>query len=141
MNDQQPERKRGMSNHKRSKRTISLAASAVAATAVAGVAGLAAHQASASPFHHAHRYEHRFYDPRFKQPKLRHGLLSVEGTNADDAITLRLKAGDPSTLQVDVGDNGTADFKFALDKISAIAVDAGAGNDTVRIDESNGVFT
>ena len=130
-----------MSNHKRSKRTIRLAASAVVATAVAGGAGIAASHAGASPFHHAHRYSHRFYDPRFKQPKLRHGLLSIEGTNAADAITLRLKAGDPSTLQVDVGDNGSADFKFALAKISAIAVDAGGGNDVVRIDESNGVFT
>ncbi len=130
-----------MSNHKRQKRTIRLAASAVAATAVAGGAGIAATQASASPFHHAHRYLHRFYDPRFKQPKLKHGLLSIEGTNAADAITLRLKAGDPSTLQVDVGDNGSADFKFARAKVSAITVDAAGGNDNVRIDESNGVFT
>ena len=130
-----------MSNHKRPKRTIRLAASAVVATAVAGGAGIAASHASASPFHHAHRYSHRFYDPRFKQPKLRHGLLSIEGTNAADAITLRLKAGDPSTLQVDVGDNGSADFKFARAKVSAISVDAGGGNDVVRIDESNGLFT
>ena len=130
-----------MSNHKRQKRTIRLAASAVAATAVAGGAGIAATQASASPFHHAHRYLHRFYDPRFKQPKLKHGLLSIEGTNAADSITLRLKAGDPSTLQVDVGDNGSADFKFARAKVSAITVDAAGGNDNVRIDESNGVFT
>ncbi len=130
-----------MSNHKRPKRTLRLAASAVAATAVAGGAGIAASQANASPFHHAHKYLHRFYDPRFKQPKLKHGLLSIEGTNAADAITLRLKAGDPSTLQVDVGDNGSADFKFARAKIAAITVDAAGGNDVVRIDESNGVFT
>ena len=67
--------------------------------------------------------------------------MSIEGTNAADSITLRLKAGDPSTLQVDVGDNGSANFNFARDKINAITVDASSGNDLVRVDESNGVFT
>ena len=67
---------------------------------------------------------HRSYDPKFEHPKLRHGVLSIEGTNAADSITLRLKAGDPSTLQVDVGDNGSANFNFARDKINAITVDA-----------------
>ena len=130
-----------MSDHKRLKRHVRLAASAVAATAFVGGAAIAAGQANASPFHHTHTNLHRFYDPRFKRPTLRHGVLSVEGTNAADSITLRLKAGDPSTLQVDVGDNGSADFNFARARINAITLDAGRGNDLVRIDESNGVFT
>ena len=130
-----------MSNHKRLKRYTHLAATAVAATAVVGVAAISTDQANASSAHHAHKDLHRFYDPRFKHPKLRHGVLSIEGTNGADSITLRLAAGDPSTLQVDVGDNGSADFDFARAKVSAITVDAGSGNDLVRIDESNGVFT
>jgi hypothetical protein len=74
-------------------------------------------------------------------PKLKHGLLTIEGTEASDKIALRLKAGDPDILQVDVGDDGSADFSFKRKHIARIAVDAGAGEDLVRIDESNGIFT
>jgi Ca2+-binding RTX toxin-like protein len=135
-----------MSNHKRPERsravwTTRLAVAAVAAAAVAGAAGIAADHANASPYRHAHTAMHRFYEPKFKRPKLRHGLLSIEGTTAADKITLRLKAGDPGTLQVDVGDNGSADFEFARARVTAIVVDTGAGDDLVRIDESNGTFT
>ena len=132
-----------MSNHKRMKRHIRLTASAVAvaATAIVGGAAIASGQANASPFRDAHKDVHRSYDPRFKQPKLRHGVLSIEGSDAADSITLRLKDGDPSTVQVDIGNNRSADFNFARAKINAITVDAGRGNDVVRIDESNGVFT
>ena len=130
-----------MSNHKRMKRHMWLTAFAAAATAVVGGAAIGTDQANASTFRPAHKDVHRSYDPRFKHPKLTHGVLSIEGTNAADSITLRLNAGDPSTLQIDVGDNGSADFRFARDKINAIVVDAGRGNDLVRIDESNGVFT
>src|SRR5262249_31773765 len=45
------------------------------------------------------------------------------------------------TLEVDVGDDGTADFSFDRSKFSSIVIDAGAGDDIVRMDESNGVFT
>jgi Ca2+-binding RTX toxin-like protein len=43
-------------------------------------------------------------------------------------------------LQVDVGD-GSADFEFARADVAQIVVDAGAGDDVVRIDDSNGAFT
>src|SRR5262249_4422163 len=78
---------------------------------------------------------------RFDRPKLQHGLLTVVGTELADKIALRLKAGDPATLQVDVGDDGSADFSFKRKKVSRIAVDAGAGDDAVRMDEVNGAFT
>jgi predicted lipoprotein with Yx(FWY)xxD motif len=78
---------------------------------------------------------------RFKHPKLRHGLLTVEGTEASEKIALRLRAGDPGILEIDVGDDGSADFSFKREKIAKIAVDARAGDDLVRIDESNGAFT
>jgi Ca2+-binding RTX toxin-like protein len=69
------------------------------------------------------------------------GVLTVGGSNADERIALRLKAGDPGTLQVDFGDDGSAEFEFARAGVTRITVDAGGGNDSVRIDEANGVFT
>jgi predicted lipoprotein with Yx(FWY)xxD motif len=73
--------------------------------------------------------------------KLEHGLLRIAGTPGSDKIALRLEAGDPNTLQVDFGDDGSPDFSFDRREISRISVAAGAGDDAVRIDESNGVFT
>jgi hypothetical protein len=67
--------------------------------------------------------------------------LQVTGDSRSQAITLRLKAGDPATLEVDVGNDGTADFSLARSSFSSIVLDGGGGNDTLRIDESNGVFT
>jgi predicted lipoprotein with Yx(FWY)xxD motif len=77
----------------------------------------------------------------FKRPKLRHGVLSIVGTAASDKIALRLKAGNAEILQVDVGDNGSADFSFKRSQIARISVAALAGDDLVRIDEANGAFT
>src|SRR5262249_20670082 len=77
---------------------------------------------------------------QFKRPQLERGLLSVVGTPGSDTVALRLEKGDPDTLQVDVGDDGSADFSFKRRKIAAILVATGAGDDVVRIDESNGVF-
>jgi Ca2+-binding RTX toxin-like protein len=81
------------------------------------------------------------YHPKFQAPKLKNGVLSIKGTKASDRIALRLQAGDPGTLQVDVGDDGSADFYFKRSTIAKIAVDSRAGADVVRIDESNGSFT
>jgi Ca2+-binding RTX toxin-like protein len=78
---------------------------------------------------------------KFKRPLLRHGVLTVEGTPASDKIALRLRAGDPGTLQVDVGDDGSAEFSFDRERVTSIAVAAGAGNDLVCIDDGNGAFT
>src|SRR5262245_35201946 len=78
---------------------------------------------------------------RFERPKLRHGALSVVGTDAAEKIAVRLKAGDAETLQIDVGDNGSAEFSFRRKLVSRIVVDARAGDDALRVDEANGVFT
>ena len=75
------------------------------------------------------------------QAKVKHGTLEVKGSHLADAIALRLKAGDASQVQVDVGDDGSADFSFARRGVSAIDVDSGRGNDSVRIDDTNGGFT
>ena len=41
------------------------------------------------------------------------GSSTIKGTKASDKITLRLKAGDPGVLEVDVGDDGVPDFSFS----------------------------
>jgi Ca2+-binding RTX toxin-like protein len=73
--------------------------------------------------------------------KVKHQTLIVRGTKANDRIALRLRAGDPQTLQVDVGDNGSADFQVARSRFRSIRVYAGRGDDSVRVDEANGAFT
>ena len=102
----------------------------VVIAAVAALAGIVAGQGAAS-----------VSKARFEHPRLKRGTLTVNGTNADDRIALRLKAGDREILQVDVGDDGSADFSFKRKHIVRIAVDARAGNDRVRMDEANGAFT
>jgi Ca2+-binding RTX toxin-like protein len=110
---------------------------AAGAIAVAGAAGVIAAQGHAEPG----SPQHAGKAVNAERPKLKHGVLTVEGTDGSDRIALRLQAGDPGTLEVDFGDDGSADFSFRRDKVAAIAVDAGAGDDFVRIDDSNGAFT
>src|SRR5262245_23442230 len=116
----------------RGSRARGLASAIVAAAVVAGVFGMLAGPADAA---RAHKASH------FKHPKLKHGVLTVRGTRADDRIALRLKAGDPATLQVDLDDDGSAEFHFRRADIAKIVVKARAGDDFVRMDESNGAFT
>jgi Ca2+-binding RTX toxin-like protein len=105
---------------------IRIATSAVAVgAALAVVVGTAAGQASS----------------KFKQPKIVHGVLTIKGTKASDTIALRLQDGQPSILQVDVGNDGSADFSFSRDRIAKIVVAARSGDDLVLIDESKGAFT
>jgi hypothetical protein len=95
------------------------------ATAVAGAAALAGPGAAAS----------------INPPTLSQGVLRIEGTNADDTIALRLQNGDPAILQVDFGDDGSADFSFQRANVAKIELDTGNGEDVARIDETNGVFS
>jgi Ca2+-binding RTX toxin-like protein len=69
------------------------------------------------------------------------GTLHVSGGPLAEQIALRLNSADPNELQVDVGDDGSADHTFALSTFRAIDVAAGNGDDTVRIDQINGTFT
>jgi hypothetical protein len=72
--------------------------------------------------------------------KVVHDVLRVRGTDAGDKIALRLAAGQPGILQVDFGDDGSADRSFARAGVLAIDINAGDGDDAVRIDESNGAL-
>jgi Ca2+-binding RTX toxin-like protein len=71
---------------------------------------------------------------------IRRGQLNVLGTRGNDRITLRLKPGDRSRLQVDVGSNGSADFTFRRTAFNRIIAHGGAGADALSVNESNGVF-
>jgi hypothetical protein len=109
--------------------------------ALAGGAGISAGPAGAAPAVGAGKASYLSKAPKFKKPKIKHGVLTIRGTQSSDQIALRPQAGNPGILQVDVGDDGSADFNFDRADVAKIAVDAGAGADLVRIDESNGVFT
>ena len=70
-----------------------------------------------------------------------HHTLTVQGRAASEKITLRATPQPNSRLQVDLGDDGTPDFEVARDRFDRIDVEAGGGDDQVRIDESAVVFT
>jgi Ca2+-binding RTX toxin-like protein len=103
-----------------------LATAALAAGLVTGGLALSAPAADAAPH---------------VQVKVEHQALIVRGTAASDRIALRLSATDRQTLEVDVGDNGSADFQVARNRFRSIRVDARRGDDLVRVDEANGAFT
>jgi Ca2+-binding RTX toxin-like protein len=79
------------------------------------------------------------------KPKVRafvfRGQLNVIGTNANDRITLRLKPGNPSRLQVDTNSKRSVEFSFRRSRFNRIVVHARSGSDALSIDESYGVFT
>jgi hypothetical protein len=103
-------------------RTTLAAAAALAAMAAA----IAAPTVSATPLVRA---------------RVINGTLQVTGTPFDDRIALRQSATDPTQLQIDIGDDRSADLSFALSTFAAINVDAGNGNDFVVLDTANGPFT
>ncbi len=127
----------------RTMRPTFLAVSAlVAAAALGGTAGPAA---AHGPAHAHHKYgkawHHRRHEAGLELPRLYDGLLAVDGTNGDDRLAIRLQAGNPAVLQIDVGDDGSAEFSVPRAQVERLSVDGGNGDDSLRIDESNGVFT
>jgi len=66
--------------------------------------------------------------------------LTVRGTSGADRLALRLAPGDAATLQVDFGDDGSADFSFDRATFSRIEVLLRSGPDQFRIDQVNGAF-
>jgi Ca2+-binding RTX toxin-like protein len=68
------------------------------------------------------------------------GTLIVSGSNGADDVALRLRSGDPTVLEVvDVAQSTT--IAFDRSTFNTIRVSTLGGDDTVKIDESNGVFT
>lgn len=70
----------------------------------------------------------------------KHGALKVRGSDGGQNVALRLN-GAGNEIQVDAGNNGSADFSFAAGDVDSIKVKLGDGNDLARIDDSNGAFT
>jgi Ca2+-binding RTX toxin-like protein len=66
--------------------------------------------------------------------------LQIKGDGAGDKISLHLAPDNPNSLQVDVGEDGTVDFAFDRTTFTSIDVQAGGGNDEVRVDDSFGSF-
>ena len=108
-------------NHSRGARRLGLAA--------AGLAAVAAAVATAGP---AAAASNRAF--------VAQDTLIVKGSRNNDRIALRLEAGQPGTLQVDFGDDGTAEHSFDRATFSRINIFAGRGHDQVRIDQVNGAF-
>jgi Ca2+-binding RTX toxin-like protein len=89
--------------------------------------GLAATAGTANASHVSSRYAHR--------------TLIVKGTVANDKITLRVRPDKPNKLEIDFGDDGTADLKVNRNRFDRIRAKGLRGNDQLRIDESQVVFT
>jgi Ca2+-binding RTX toxin-like protein len=117
------------------------AAPVVAAVAVAVGAAIAAGSGNAAPPMNTDEARYPTKNVKLEHASRRLRVLTVVGTRASDNISLRLRAGDPGILEVDLGGDGSADSSVERGEIAAIVVDARAGDDLVRIDESNGVFT
>ena len=66
--------------------------------------------------------------------------LAVVGTSRADDIALRLAPGDANTLQVDFGDDGTAERSFSRSTFSRVNVFLRGGADELRVDQVNGAF-
>jgi hypothetical protein len=126
---------------KKSGATRLLVLSAMAVSAAVAVVGAAAAQGKAAPALRAGKASQTRHATGFERPRLHARTLFIAGTEGSDKIALRLQTGRPDVLQVDVGDDGTADFSFHRQSIAAIVVDAGGGDDLVRIDETAGAFT
>ena len=109
------------SKHSRAARRLGLAAGVAGVAAALATAGPAAATPSNTAF-------------------VAHDTLIVKGSNNNDRIALRLEAGQPGILQVDFGDDGTAERSFDRATFSRINIFARAGHDQVRIDQVNGPF-
>jgi len=116
---------------------LRLAASAVAIVGALTLGGTAAAREKAPS---ASSHSQRVHSIE-RRTRSNHRRLVIVGTAGNDKIALRLEAGRSDVLQVDVGDDGSADFNVHLEPVQTITVDGGAGDDLVRIDEANGAFT
>ena len=67
-------------------------------------------------------------------------VLFVHGSGGDDRLALRLAAGAPNTLQVDFGDDGSAEASFDRSTFTTIVVMLAGGDDQYRVDQINGPF-
>ena len=122
-----------MNVHSRPKRPLHITATVAALSLAALVAPTGS---SANGIEHANHH-----DAHGVRAEIQHGTLRVLGSGHADTVALRLAAGDPTHIEVDVGDDGSADFSFPRDHVTAITVRTGDGDDSARVDDANGAFT
>jgi Ca2+-binding RTX toxin-like protein len=67
--------------------------------------------------------------------------LTITGSKKADKIVVRVKRRAARTLEVDAGGSSRAEFSFARARFTKIVIRGGGGNDTITLDERNGVFT
>ena len=65
--------------------------------------------------------------------------LVITGTGTGSRLALRLRTS--AVLEVDVGDDGSAEFSFDRSRFDRVIIYAGGGDDIVRMDEALGAFT
>ena len=67
------------------------------------------------------------------------GTFKITGDGASDKLVLMVEAGLPGNLLADVGADGTIDFSLDRSEFVAVDVDAGGGDDEVRIQSLGGI--
>ena len=102
----------------------------VAATAALGLTLATAAPAPAEPASHVSA----------AIASVQNDTLTVMGSDASERIALRLAAGDVNALQVDFGDDGSADQTFDRRTFSRINVSLLGGDDQFRVDQVAGAF-
>jgi Ca2+-binding RTX toxin-like protein len=95
---------------------------AITAGLAAAALGVAADQAAAS-------YSGQVVNDAF----------AITGNGASDKLVLYVESGLPGNVLADVGADGTIDFSLNRAEFSAIDIDAGGGDDEVRIVSSGGI--
>ena len=69
-------------------------------------------------------------------PAVKDRTLLVTGDATSEKLALRVPPNSPATLEIDVGDNGSADFRVPRAGFDRVRVLAGDGADRVRVDDS-----
>src|SRR4029453_16206992 len=105
---------------------LQLAAAGLGIIAAGATAGIAATDGSAATYPSYPSLGAKL------RARLNYGTLEVRGTKASEKIALRLKAGQPNVIEVDAGDNGSADFSFARADVTRTFADAPTANDASR---------
>ena len=98
------------------RRTRALLAGAVGGVCLTAMLGFAADPAAAA-----------------YKAQVQSGTLQIVGDAASDKLELLTAPDNPNIVQLDVGEDGTIDVSFDRSTFSAISVQAGGGNDEVRI--------
>ena len=71
--------------------------------------------------------------------KVENGTFAITGNGASDKLVLYLESSLPGNLLADVGADGTIDFSLSRTEFEAVDVDAGGGDDEVRLQSVGGI--